>query len=174
MRLSFSILSLSAALLLAAFLIGVNGDTASAQETVTVTLGAATGPDGGGSQTGTATLTANGSQTDISVNIQAGDAADEPQPIHVHEGTCDSLPGSLGAVKFDLTDAERPASLGVRLRPRLTLPWSPSRPATSPSMSTSPAPRSACTRPAATSRPRPPQCPARAARRPPPAIASRR
>ncbi len=49
MRLSLFILSLSAALLVTAFVVGQNADTASAQETVTVTMGPATGPDGGGS-----------------------------------------------------------------------------------------------------------------------------
>ncbi len=111
MRFSLFILSLAAALLVTAFLVGQNADTASAQETVTVTLGAATGPDGGGSQTGTATLTANGSQTDVVINIDASpDGADVEQPGHIHSGTCDSLPGSLGAVEYPLTNVVNGAS----------------------------------------------------------------
>ena len=106
MRLSLFIVSLSAALLLAAFLIGVNGDMASAQQgTATVTMSAATGPDGSGSQTGTVNLTANGSQTDVVVKIATSpDGADVEQPAHIHSGTCDNLPSSLLDIKYPLTN----------------------------------------------------------------------
>ncbi len=116
MRFVLSILGLSAALLVTALLIGRTADTASAlQETVTVTLGSATGPAGGGSQTGTATLTASGNQTEVVVNILAGDAADEPQPIHIHQGTCDDLPDSLGGIQHDLTDGGTTGVVGGSL-----------------------------------------------------------
>ncbi len=105
MRASHSLFALSAALLAAAFLIGHGSGTAAAQETVTVTMSAATGPDGGGSQTGTVTLTASGSQTEVVVNIDASpDGAEVEQPAHIHSGTCDNLPGSLGAVEYPLTN----------------------------------------------------------------------
>ena len=111
MRLSLFILSLSAALLVTAFLLGQNADTASAQETVTVTMGPATGPDGGGSQTGIAILTANGSQTDVVFKIAASlDGADVEQPAHIHSGTCDNLPSSLLDVKYPLTNVVNGAS----------------------------------------------------------------
>lgn len=67
---------------------------AQAQQVVTVTVGP--GRDGG--QTGTATLTAVGSQTQVDINIAPG-AAGVGQPAHIHEGSC---PGVAG-VKYPLT-----------------------------------------------------------------------
>ena len=63
-------------------------------------MGPAEGPGGGGEQTGTVTLTAVNGQTEVVVDIIPGDPADEPQPLHIHEGSC---PG-VGSVAFDLTD----------------------------------------------------------------------
>ena len=104
MRFCLFVLAVSGALLLAAFLVAAESHTAAAlQGAVTVTMGPATGPAGGGSQTGTITLTAVGNQTELSVNIQPGEAG-VTQPIHIHSGTCDNLPGSLGAIVHDLTN----------------------------------------------------------------------
>ncbi len=88
---------LGVALLVAAFLVAGAGDSVSAKEgdTVTVTMGA--GRDA--SQTGTATLTDQGSQTQVVLNIQSGPAGVE-QPVHIHSGSC---PG-VGAVAFPLTN----------------------------------------------------------------------
>ena len=112
MRFSLFLLSLSAALLVAALLVGRTADTASAQQgTATVTMSAATGPDGGGSQTGTVTLTANGSQTEVVINIDASpDGATVEQPGHIHSGTCDNLPSSLLAIEYPLTNVVNGAS----------------------------------------------------------------
>jgi hypothetical protein len=41
-------------------------------------------------QTGTATLTADGEQTVVSIEID-DDPVSESQPAHIHEGTCDEL-----------------------------------------------------------------------------------
>ena len=112
MRFSLFILSLSAALLVAALFVGRTADTASAQQgTATVTMSAATGPDGGGSQTGTVALTANGSQTEVVINIAASpDGATVEQPGHIHSGTCDNLPSSLLDVVYPLTNVVNGAS----------------------------------------------------------------
>ena len=50
-------------------------------------------------QSGIATLTMMGGQTEVALAIRAG-AADVAQPVHIHEGSCDSL----GSVKYPLTD----------------------------------------------------------------------
>ena len=44
----------------------------------------------GSGQSGTATLTAAGDQTTVSIEID-GDPVSESQPAHIHEGTCDNL-----------------------------------------------------------------------------------
>lgn len=103
MRFGVSVLAIAATLLVAAFLLGGAGNTASAlQETVTVALGPAEGPDGGGDQTGTATLTAAGDQTEVVVSIDPSpEGADVEQPAHIHAGTCGD---NLGGVEYPLTN----------------------------------------------------------------------
>ena len=44
----------------------------------------------GSGQTGTATLTADGEMTSVSISID-GDPVSESQPAHIHEGNCDTL-----------------------------------------------------------------------------------
>jgi len=97
MRFVLAGVGLLAALVAAAFLVVGSGDIVSAKEgdTVTVTMG----PGRDGSQTGTATLTDMGSQTQVVLNIQPGPAGVE-QPVHIHAGSC---PG-VGAVAFPLTN----------------------------------------------------------------------
>jgi hypothetical protein len=75
------------AIALAAFaLAGCGGDDEEAgDDTVTVELAAV----GDSNQTGTATLTADGEQT--SVVIEVDDPVSDSQPAHIHEGTCDEL-----------------------------------------------------------------------------------
>jgi plastocyanin len=66
-----------------------------AGSSITVTLG----PGRDGSQPGTAMLMAMGSETEVDINITPG-AAGVPQPVHIHDGTCDTL----GAVQYPLTN----------------------------------------------------------------------
>lgn len=107
MRFGLFVLALSGALLLAAFMVAEKSDTASAQQTVTVTMGPATGPAGGGSQTGSATLTTVGTQTQVVLNIDPSpDGAGVAQPAHIHAGTC----ATLGAIVHPLTDVVNGAS----------------------------------------------------------------
>jgi len=96
MRFVLAGLGLALAVLAAGFIVVGSGDRVSAQvQSVTVTMAA--GRDA--SQTGTATLTAQGSQTQVVLNIQPG-AAGVGQPAHIHVGPC---PG-VGAVAFPLTN----------------------------------------------------------------------
>lgn len=44
----------------------------------------------GSGQTGTATLTADGEQTTVLIDVD-GDPVSDSQPAHIHEGTCDDL-----------------------------------------------------------------------------------
>ena len=74
---------------------GFRAPAAAQQAPVTVSLG----PGRDGSQTGAATLTAQGSQTEVVIDIQPGPAG-VAQPVHIHEGSC---PG-VGAVKYPLTN----------------------------------------------------------------------
>lgn len=104
--------ALAAVLVVGVSVLASGHRAASAQEAIAViTLGATTGPDGGGSQTGTATLTAMGSQTQIVVNIDVSpDGPAVEQPAHVHAGACGD---NLGAVAFPLTNVVAGASTTV-------------------------------------------------------------
>ena len=94
MRLVPPVLALAATLLVAAFLVAGEIDTASGQQTVTVTMGPAAGPAGGGNQTGSASLTAMGNQTEVVISIDPSpDGASVEQPAHIHAGTCTNLGG---------------------------------------------------------------------------------
>lgn len=75
------------------------GAGASAQTAVTVDMGPAEGPDGGGDQTGSVTLTAMDDQTEVVVDIDPSpDGATVEQPAHIHAGTCTDI----GAVEYAL------------------------------------------------------------------------
>ena len=52
-------------------------------------------------QMGTATLTARADQTEVVIDVSAGPPADDPQPIHIHFGTCGP---NLGSVHYPLND----------------------------------------------------------------------
>ncbi|MCH8815528.1 MAG: CHRD domain-containing protein [Chloroflexi bacterium] len=86
--------------------------SASAQSLVTVTMGPTIGPDGGGEQSGTATLTAMGSQTEVVISIDTSpNGAIVEQPAHVHAGACGA--GSLADVAYPLTNVVDGASTTV-------------------------------------------------------------
>ncbi len=81
----FSVLTVLLAIALAAFALtgcGSDDDEASGDE-VTVELS----EEAGSGQTGTATLTADGEQTRVVIEID-GDPVSESQPAHIHEGSC--------------------------------------------------------------------------------------
>jgi CHRD domain len=85
---TFSVLSALFAVLLSAFVLagcGSDDDEASGDE-VTVELAESMGSG----QTGTATLTADGEGTTVSIEID-GDPVSDSQPAHIHEGTCEEL-----------------------------------------------------------------------------------
>jgi hypothetical protein len=83
---------------LVVFMVGLLASVASAQGgPVTVTLAA----QSNSGQTGTATLTAVGNQTQVVLNLSPGPAgAGVAQPAHVHEGTC----ANVGAVEYTLSN----------------------------------------------------------------------
>ena len=84
----FSVLTVLVAVALAAFaLVGCGGgdDDDAAGDEVTVELAEFEGSG----QSGTATLTADGDQTAVSISID--DPVSDSQPAHIHEGTCDEL-----------------------------------------------------------------------------------
>jgi CHRD domain len=76
--------------------------TASAQDTVTVTLS----PENDSGISGTATLTAMGSQTQVVINV-TGEPAGASEPDHIHTGQCGP---TLGGVKFPLKNVENGTS----------------------------------------------------------------
>ncbi|GAB4328919.1 MAG: hypothetical protein Kow0010_13070 [Dehalococcoidia bacterium] len=95
-----AVTAIIAASLAAGVLFAASWTPASAQDgasplSVTIDLG----PGRDGDQQGTATLTAMGSQTSVSISITPGEAG-VGQPVHIHEGMC---PG-VGAVAFPLTN----------------------------------------------------------------------
>jgi hypothetical protein len=84
---ALSILTVVLAVALGAFAVaGCGGDDEAGEDEVTVQLNEFESSG----QTGTATLTAEGEQTQVSIELD-----DEPvsasQPAHIHEGTCDNL-----------------------------------------------------------------------------------
>lgn len=68
-----------------------------AADTVTVTLT----PQNNSGESGTATLTAMGDQTMVTLDLTG--APDNPQPAHIHEGTCANLNPQP---KYPLTNVE--------------------------------------------------------------------
>ena len=84
----FSVLTVLLAVALAAFaLAGCGGDDDEASgDEVTVELS----ETAGSGQSGTATLTADGEQTRVVIEID-GDPVSASQPAHIHEGTCEEL-----------------------------------------------------------------------------------
>jgi Cu/Zn superoxide dismutase len=86
MRIFGRTLALAAIALAAVALVGCGGDDDEAgSDTVTVELAAV----GDSAQTGTATLTAEGDQTNVVIEV--ADPVSDSQPAHIHDGTCDDL-----------------------------------------------------------------------------------
>ena len=69
---------------------------ASAQSAVSLTLA----EQSGSGQSGTATLTEAGAQTEVVIDITPGPAG-VAQPVHIHDGSCGA---SLGGVRYPLTN----------------------------------------------------------------------
>ncbi len=61
--------------------------------------------DGSG-QAGTAELTAVGGRTEILLKVNAGPSADDPQPVHIHFGSCGPNLGSIAHSLEDVVDGE--------------------------------------------------------------------
>lgn len=93
--------SIFAAAILALALVG----TASAQGPLTVTLDSLNNSG----ISGTATLTAQGSQTQVVVSV-TGEPAGASEPMHIHVGQCGP---TLGSVKYPLKNVENGASTTV-------------------------------------------------------------
>ena len=70
--------------------------------------------DGSG-QTGTATLTSIGDQTQIVVNVNPGLPVNDPQPVHVHFGSCGPLLGGVSHSLTSLSAGASTATVDVRL-----------------------------------------------------------
>jgi hypothetical protein len=84
---ALSILTVVLAVALGAFAVaGCGGDDEAGEDEVTVQLNEFESSG----QTGTATLTAEGEQTQVSIEIDE-EPVSESQPAHIHEGTCDEL-----------------------------------------------------------------------------------
>jgi len=83
----FFVLAVSFAVLVGAVaLAGCGGDDDASGDEVTISLNEFESSG----QSGTATLTAEGEQTRVSIAID-GDPVSASQPAHIHEGTCDEL-----------------------------------------------------------------------------------
>lgn len=117
----FAVLTAVLAVLLGAFALAGcggdddDGDAAGGEVTVDLAESMSSG------QTGTATLTAAGEQTDVSIEID-GDPVSDSQPAHIHEGTCDGgdlnpapafgLPNVAGGVSDATVDVSLDALTG--------------------------------------------------------------
>ncbi len=70
----------------------------------------------GSGQSGVATLIAMGDKTQVMINVSPGDATNDPQPIHIHAGSC----ANLGSVIYPLTGVENGKSTTL-VEARLTM-----------------------------------------------------
>ena len=57
-------------------------------------------------QSGTATLTAMGDRTEVVIKVSAGPIEDDPQPLHIHFGTCGANLGNVRHVLSNVADGE--------------------------------------------------------------------
>jgi len=79
-------------LILAAVALAAIVPFVAASAATTTTLTVAIGAQNGSGETGTATLTQNGSDVKVVIAIK-GAPAGTPQPAHIHDGTCADLKG---------------------------------------------------------------------------------
>ena len=90
---------------------GSDDDDEAAGDSVTVELS----EEAGSGQTGTATLTADGEQTTVSIEID-GDPVSESQPAHIHEGSCgDDLNPEPAFGLPNVTDGSSEATVEISL-----------------------------------------------------------
>jgi hypothetical protein len=102
---------LLAVVLFAVALTGCGGDDDEASgDEVSVTLG----ETAGSGQTGTATLTAEGDQTRVVIEVD-GDPVSDSQPAHIHEGTCDALTPEPAFGLPNVADGRSEATVDVSL-----------------------------------------------------------
>lgn len=95
-------------ILLAILVLAVLSSVAVAQESISITLD----EESNSGQSGTAVLTAMGSQTEVVVDLGdwGPEGAGVAQPIHIHSGQCGD---TLGGVSYPLTSLEAGASTTV-------------------------------------------------------------
>ena len=90
---------------------GSDDDDEAAGDSVTVALS----EEAGSGQTGTATLTADGEQTTVSIEIDGGPVS-ESQPAHIHEGSCgDDLNPEPAFGLPNVTDGSSEATVEISL-----------------------------------------------------------
>jgi ABC-type glycerol-3-phosphate transport system substrate-binding protein len=107
-----ALVALFAVLLVGAFAVaGCGGDDDEAGgDEVTVDLAESMGSG----QTATATLTAEGEQTTVSIEVD-GDPVSDSQPAHIHEGTCEQLNAAPAFGLPNVTDGTSEATVDVSL-----------------------------------------------------------
>lgn len=88
---------------------------AAAQNEVTVTLT----PQNDSGQSGTATLTPMGEQTQVVLNISGG-PADIEQPTHIHAGTCENLDPNPAYPLSNISNGQSTTTVDVSLESLLT------------------------------------------------------
>ncbi|MFQ5946636.1 MAG: hypothetical protein ACE5NC_10380, partial [Anaerolineae bacterium] len=95
-------------ILMAVIVLAVLASVAVAQESITITLD----EESSSGQSGTAVLTAMGSQTEVVVDLGdwGPEGAGVEQPIHIHSGQCGA---TLGGVSYALTNLSAGASTTV-------------------------------------------------------------
>jgi len=71
-------------------------------------------PQNSSGESGTATLTEQGSKTKVSVDVKGGQAG-VAQPIHVHKGTCDKLDPKPAYGLTTLTNGKSETTIDVPL-----------------------------------------------------------
>ena len=69
----------------------------------------------GSGQSGTATLTAMGDRTEVVVKVNAGPAEDDPQPLHIHFGTCGANLGNVRHALNNVVAGESPTLVDEKL-----------------------------------------------------------
>ena len=71
---------------------------------------------GDSSQSGTATLTASGDQTLVVLRLNPGPPSNDPQPVHIHFGSCGPGLGSVNQGLTDLVDGQSTTTVEATLQ----------------------------------------------------------